>query len=210
MPQGLLYLISAPSGAGKTSLVKELLARARDDYPGKGLTVSVSHTTRAQRPGEMDGENYHFVSPATFREMQEKGEFLEHAEVYGNRYGTSKRWVEEQLNAGMDIILEIDWQGAAQIKKLLPQSVSIFILPPSRDALLERLNRRAQDKPEVIAERMANAVSEMSHYAQADYLVINDVFDEALKDLQAIFRSNQLRREVQEERFGQLLESLLS
>lgn len=210
MPQGSLYLISAPSGAGKTSLVKALLAAAEQRYPGKGLCVSVSHTTRPQRPGEVDGVNYHFVDVATFRTMIGEGAFLEFAEVFGNFYGTSKRWVQEQLAAGLDVILEIDWQGADQIKALLPDSVRIFILPPSRATLEERLNRRGTDKPEVIAARMAKAEHEMSHYAEADFLVINDDFAQAVADLQAILRSNQLRREVQEARNQALLASLLS
>jgi len=211
MPQGSLYLISAPSGAGKTSLVKALLTSAAQGYPvGRGLCVSVSHTTRPQRPGEQDGVNYHFVDVATFRRMIVEGAFLEHAQVFGNFYGTSRRWVQEQLASGLDVILEIDWQGADQIKALLPESVRICILPPSRAALEERLYNRGTDKPEVIAERMAKAVDEMSHFADADYLVINDVFDQALADLQAIFRSNQLRRGVQEARNRELLASLLS
>jgi guanylate kinase len=211
MPQGNLYLISAPSGAGKTSLVKALLAVDQPGlHGGAGLCVSVSHTTRPMRPGEVEGVNYHFVDRATFQAMRDRGEFLEHAEVFGNFYGTSRIWVTARLAAGWDVILEIDWQGAAQIKSLLPDSVGIFILPPSRETLEQRLNHRGQDKPEVIAERMAKAVSEMSHYAQADYLVINDVFEVALADLQAITRSKQLRRPVQEARNQALLASLLS
>ena len=210
MPQGKLYLISAPSGAGKTSLVKALLAA---DQPGlcggAGLCVSVSHTTRPMRPGEEDGVNYHFVDRATFLAMREQGDFLEHAEVFGNHYGTSRAWVEQRLAAGWDVILEIDWQGAAQVQRLLPAAVSIFILPPSRETLEQRLTTRGQDQPAVIAERMAKAVNEMSHYAQADYLVINDLFAAALADLQAIFRSNQLRRQIQELRHEDLLASLL-
>jgi guanylate kinase len=162
------------------------------------------------RPGEVEGVNYHFVDRTTFQAMRDRGEFLEHAEVFGNFYGTSRVWVTARLAAGWDVILEIDWQGAAQIKSLLPDSVGIFILPPSRETLEQRLNHRGQDKPEVIAERMAKAVSEMSHYAQADYLVINDVFEVALADLQAITRSKQLRRSVQEARNQALLVSLLS
>jgi guanylate kinase len=211
MPQGNLYLISAPSGAGKTSLVKALLAVDQPGlHGGSGLCVSVSHTTRPMRPGEVEGVNYHFVDRAVFVAMRDRGEFLEHAEVFGNFYGTSRAWVEAQLAAGWDVILEIDWQGAAQIKLLLPDSVGIFILPPSRETLEHRLNHRGQDKPEVIAERMAKAVSEMSHYAQADFLVINDVFEVALADLQAITRSKQLHRPVQEARHQALLASLLS
>ena len=210
MPQGSLYLISAPSGAGKTSLVKALLMAAKESALSPGLCVSVSHTTRPMRPGEQDGVNYHFVDKAKFTAMVARGDFLEHAEVFGNFYGTSKAWVQERLAQGWDVILEIDWQGAAQIKKLLPQSVGIFILPPSLEALQKRLTGRGTDKPEVIAERMAKAVNEMSHYPQADFLVINDHFDTALADLQAIFRANQLRRGVQEQRNARLLAALLA
>jgi guanylate kinase len=209
MPQGLLYLISAPSGAGKTSLVEALLAHPPEG-PGSGVCVSVSHTTRAMRPSEQNGVNYHFIDRATFRAMVDRGDFLEHAEVFGNHYGTSRRWVEERLAQGWDVILEIDWQGAVQVKQLLPGAVGIFILPPSRNTLLERLNRRGQDRPEVIAERMAKAVSEMSHYGQADYLVFNDDFATALADLAAIFRSNRLKTALQRARNVTLLDSLLS
>ncbi len=206
MPQGSLYLISAPSGAGKTSLVKALLAASKEG----GLCVSVSHTTRPMRPGEQDGVNYHFVDAATFKAMIGRGEFLEHAEVFGNLYGTSKLWVQDRLKQGWDVILEIDWQGAAQIKRMLPNSVGIFILPPSLVELEKRLTTRGQDKPEVIAARMAKAVNEMSHYPQADYLVINDRFEAALADLQAIFRGNQLQLRVQAARNSALLAALLA
>lgn len=209
MPQGSLYLISAPSGAGKTSLVNALLADPPKG-PGSGVCVSVSHTTRPMRPGEQDGVNYHFVDRATFRTMIDRGDFLEHAEVFGNHYGTSRRWVEERLAQGWDVILEIDWQGASQVKQMLPGAIGIFILPPSRNTLQERLNRRGQDRPEVIAERMAKAVSEMSHYGQADFLVFNDDFATALADLQAIFRSSRLKKDVQQARNAALLASLLS
>lgn len=210
MPQGSLYLISAPSGAGKTSLVKALLNEKSACNAESKLCVSVSHTTRPMRPGEVNGVNYHFVDVATFLAMKEKNDFLECAEVFGNRYGTSRAWVEERLASGWDVILEIDWQGAAQVKGMLPQSVGIFILPPSLEALEKRLTARGTDKPEVIADRMAKAVNEMSHYPQADYLVINDQFEAALADLQAIFRSNQLRRKVQEQRNSGLLGALLA
>jgi guanylate kinase len=209
MPQGSLYLISAPSGAGKTSLVNALLANPPAG-PGSGVCVSVSHTTRAMRPLEQDGVNYHFVDRTTFEAMIKRGDFLEHAEVYGNYYGTSRLWVQERLALGWDVILEIDWQGAAQVKGLLPGAIGIFILPPSRNTLQERLTSRGQDKPEVIAERMAKAVSEMSHFGQADYLVINDEFATALADLQAIFRSSRLKKDVQQARNAALLASLLS
>jgi guanylate kinase len=210
MPQGCLFLISAPSGAGKTSLVRALLQAAQTSYTGTGLCVSVSYTTRAMRPGEVDGLNYHFVDAATFRQMEQHGDFLEHAEVFGNFYGTSRSWVLQKLADGWDVILEIDWQGASQIKAMLPGAVSIFIVPPSRSALEERLNNRGQDKPEVIAARMANAVDEISHFEQGDYLVINDDFDDALADLQAIFRSTPLKRDAQKARNQALLNALLS
>ncbi len=211
MPQGNLYLISAPSGAGKTSLVKAMLnAASQGNSDTGGLCVSVSHTTRPMRPAEVDGINYHFVDVATFKAMQAQGDFLEHAEVFGNFYGTSKHWVNERLIQGWDVILEIDWQGAAQIQSLLPQAISIFILPPSRRALLERLTNRGQDNAVVIAERMAKAVHEMSHYHQADFLVINDRFEQALDDLQSILRSSGLRIKVQMQRNQVLLAELLS
>ena len=211
MTQGCLYLISAPSGAGKTSLVKALLSASVQDDRGKaGLCVSISHTTRPMRRGEVNGDNYHFVDETEFRHMQVNGDFLEYAEVFGNFYGTSRNWVNEHLAQGWDVILEIDWQGAAQIQQLVPEAISIFILPPSRDALQERLTTRGQDNDEVIAARMAKAVNEMSHYAQADYLVINDKFEHALADLQAILRSTQLRLVVQKLRNQALLDELLS
>lgn len=209
MPQGSLYLISAPSGAGKTSLVNALL---KEPYPplAAGLCVSVSHTTRAMRPGEVEGVNYHFTNKEAFKAMIGQGAFLEHAEVFGNFYGTSRAWVEQRLAAGWDVILEIDWQGAAQIKQLMPASIGIFILPPSRDTLLQRLTKRGQDGPEVISKRMAEATNEMSHFGQADYLVINDDFATALDDLKAIFRGNLLKRDVQQARNAALLAGLLA
>lgn len=186
MHKGKLYIIAAPSGAGKTSLVKAMV----ESTPH--VKVSVSHTTRPMRPGEQDGVNYHFVSVDTFKDMLSQGQFLEHAEVFGNFYGTSGHWVQQQLEQGEDVILEIDWQGALQIRRLMPDVVSIFILPPSREALHERLVGRGQDSPEVIAKRMAQAVSEMSHYHEFNYIVINDEFDLALRDLQTIIRSRRL------------------
>lgn len=212
MTQGCLYLISAPSGAGKTSLVKALLntSTASCASDKAGLCVSISHTTRPMRRGEVNGDNYHFVDEAEFKRMQQSGDFLEHAEVFGNYYGTSRNWVNERLAQGWDVILEIDWQGAAQIQRLLPEAISIFILPPSRNALQDRLTTRGQDHAEVIAARMAKAVHEMSHYEHADYLVINDRFDQALADLQAILRSTQLRLAIQKQRNQALLAELLS
>ncbi len=183
---GKLYIIAAPSGAGKTSLVKAMV----ESTPH--VRVSVSHTTRGIRPGEHDGVNYHFTSIEGFQDMLKKDMFLEHAEVFGNYYGTSAHWVREQLNKGEDVILEIDWQGAQQVRSLMPNAVSIFILPPSLEALRERLIGRATDDLSIIERRMSQAVSEMSHYGEFQYLVINDEFDLALRDLQTIIRSQRL------------------
>ena len=201
---GTLYIVSAPSGAGKTSLVKALLDAQQQ------VRVSVSHTTRPMRPGEVDGINYHFVSREEFLKRLEHGEFLEHAEVFGNLYGTSQRWLEQTLDEGFDLILEIDWQGAQQVRRLMPQAKSIFILPPTQEALRQRLTNRGQDSDEVIEKRMREAVSEMTHYIEYDYLVINDDFTHALTDLQAIFRANQLRQDAQQQRFAALLGQLLA
>ncbi len=204
MSIGNLYIVSAPSGAGKTSLVKALLeAEPR-------VRVSVSHTTRAMRPGEVDGVNYHFVSREQFTAMLEQGAFLEHAQVFDNFYGTSQHWVEQTLAEGYDLILEIDWQGAQQVRRLLPQAKSIFILPPTQEALRHRLTNRGQDSGEIIERRMRDAVSEMSHYVEFDYLVINDDFGHALEDLKAIFRANQLLQTPQQMRHGGLLSELLA
>ncbi|SDJ43360.1 guanylate kinase [Pseudomonas indica] len=201
---GTLYIVSAPSGAGKTSLVKALI----DALPQ--VRVSVSHTTRGMRPGEVDGVNYHFVSRESFIEMLDRNEFLEHAEVFGNLYGTSQRWLEETLAEGYDLILEIDWQGAQQVRRLMPQARSIFILPPTQQALRQRLTNRGQDSDEVIERRMREAVNEMSHYVEYDYLVINDDFATALDDLKAIFRANQLQQGSQQQRHADLLSQLLA
>ena len=201
---GTLYIVSAPSGAGKTSLVKTLL----DAQPQ--VRVSVSHTTRPMRPGEVDGVNYHFVSREEFLQRLEHDEFLEHAEVFGNLYGTSQRWLEQTLSEGFDLILEIDWQGAQQVRRLMPQAKSIFILPPTQEALRQRLTNRGQDSDDVIEKRMREAVSEMTHYVEYDYLVINDDFAHALIDLQAIFRANQLLQTAQQQRFEALLGQLLA
>lgn len=184
--KGKLYIIAAPSGAGKTSLVKAMVASTPH------VKVSVSHTTRPVRPGEEDGVNYHFVEKSEFQDLLNKGQFLEHAEVFGNFYGTSETWVRQQLDSGEDVILEIDWQGGQQVRRLMPEAVSIFILPPSKEALRERLIGRGTDDMDVIERRMNQAVSEMSHYGEFDYLVINDEFDLALRDLQTIIRSRRL------------------
>src|SRR5471032_1825940 len=200
---GTLYIISAPSGAGKTSLVKALI-----DADSQ-IRLSVSHTTRAMRPGEIDGVNYHLVDRAEFVRLIEHGDFLEQADVFGNLYGTSQSHLQQTLDEGHDLILEIDWQGAEQVRKLMPQARSIFILPPSLQALHQRLNNRGQDSDEVIEGRMREAVSEMSHYVDYDYLIINDDFAHALDDLKAIFRANQLHQKRQQQRNGKLLAELL-
>ena len=200
---GTLYIVSAPSGAGKTSLVKALLDALPD------IRVSVSHTTRAMRPGEADGVNYHFVDCVTFTNLLEHGDFLEHAEVFGNYYGTSQAALERTLAEGHDLILEIDWQGAQQVRRKLPHAQSIFILPPSQAALRQRLDNRGQDSAEIIERRMREAVSEMSHYVEYDYLIINDDFASALEDLKSIFRTRQLRLDRQQRRHDDLLVDLL-
>jgi len=201
--RGSLYTISAPSGAGKTSLVRELVAST--DH----LQVSVSHTTRGIRPGELDGTNYHFVNQKHFQQMVDQQGFLECAEVFGNHYGTSKQWLNETLDSGIDVILEIDWQGAQQVATAMPETISIFILPPSLPALRERLTSRGQDDEAIINQRMAEATNEMSHYTEAEYLVINDVFADALQDLQRILLSSRLRTKPQQQRHGSLLKALL-
>ncbi|WP_414727865.1 guanylate kinase [Zhongshania aliphaticivorans] len=202
--QGTLYTISAPSGAGKTSLVAELLKRTPQ------LSVSVSHTTRPMRPGEEDGVNYHFISHEVFQQMLGETAFLEHAQVFDNFYGTSQKWVESELARGEDVILEIDWQGAQQVRRLMPETVAIFILPPSRDALNQRLTGRGQDDDSVIQRRMDAAVAEMSHYVEGDYVVINDDFNTALADLEAIIRARRLQLDKQQDRHATLLSALLS
>ena len=180
MTKGTLFIISAPSGAGKTSLVGEILKRVAN------IKASVSHTTRASRPGEQDGVNYFFVSKNQFQEMIKNADFLEHAEVFGNYYGTSERWVRDSLADGTDVILEIDWQGAEQTRQQFPSSKSIFILPPSIQALEVRLNNRGQDDSIVINQRVAAAKDEMSHYAEADYVMVNDDFKLAIDHLEKI------------------------
>ncbi len=201
---GTLFTVSAPSGAGKTSLVEALLQRRQN------IQVSVSHTTRPIRPGETDGINYHFVTEPVFLAMLERTEFLEHARVFGNLYGTSQLWVEKQLANGIDVILEIDWQGAEQVKRLMPHSRSIFILPPSRATLEQRLTSRGQDDSDTIQNRMSEAVEEMSHYIESDYLVINSDFDLALVELDAIVHSQGLRTQNRAPALAQLLTDLLS
>ncbi|WP_286240500.1 guanylate kinase [Neptuniibacter halophilus] len=204
MAKGTLYVVSAPSGAGKTSLVKAMLEQ------DKKIVVSVSHTTRPMRPGEQDGVDYNFVSMETFNQMIEDADFLEFAEVFTNKYGTSQRWVEQQLEQGLDVILEIDWQGAQQVRRLMPDCRSVFILPPSREALQQRLTGRGQDSEDVIALRMSEAASEMSHYGEYDYLVINDEFDTALEELHAVFLAQRLQIGKQQKQQAELLAQLLS
>ncbi|ART63219.1 guanylate kinase [Kushneria marisflavi] len=187
MSQGTLYIVSAPSGAGKTSLVRELIAAT--DHIG----VSVSHTTRQMRAGETDGINYHFVDEPTFEAMIQRNEFFEHAWVFDRHYGTSRLEVEKRLAFGEDVILEIDWQGARQVRAQMPQAVSIFILPPSREALRERLAGRGQDDTATIDRRMRDAVSEMSHFDEYDYLIINDDFAIAVDELRGLISAERLR-----------------
>jgi len=205
-PQGTLYIVSAPSGAGKSSLIQALLKT----QPLYDTQVSVSHTTRAPRPGEVHGEHYFFVDHDEFRTMIGRDAFLEHAEVFGNYYGTSRETIEQVLSTGVNVFLDIDWQGAQQIRKKMPDSRSIFILPPSKDELDRRLRGRGQDSEEVIAKRMAQAVAEMSHYAEYDYLIVNDDFDAALSDLKTILRAERLRMCRQKQRHDALITKLLA
>lgn len=202
--KGNLYTVSAPSGAGKTSLVKALIECTND------LCVSISHTTRSMRPGEENGVNYHFVDHNTFTCMIGDAAFLEHAQVFDNHYGTSRAWVESTLDEGQDVILEIDWQGASQVRSILPKAISIFILPPSKDSLKKRLKNRGQDDEAVIDARMAEAKSEMSHFGDANYLIINDSFDEAMIEFRSIIIAERLKLEKQQARHQALLKGLLS
>lgn len=204
MPQATLFIVTAPSGAGKTSLVKALVEST------DALCVSVSHTTRAPREAEVDGVNYNFVSQEQFFAMREAQEFFESAEVYGNFYGTSKTWVNEQLDAGTDVILEIDWQGARQVREQHPEACSIFILPPSLKALTERLTGRGQDDADTIARRMQQAVAEISHVEEADYIVVNDGFDKALSELRGLVLAQRLLADVQLDRLTPMLAELLA
>ena len=201
--RGNLFIVSAPSGAGKTSLVAALVERIPD------LCISISHTTRPQRPGEADGINYHFTDRETFLKMVAENRFLEHAEVFGNLYGTSADWVESARREGQDVILEIDWQGATQVRHLVPDACSIFILPPSLQVLAERLRARGQDDEEVIGRRLAGAREEMSHYPEFDYLLVNDDFERALHDLASIVGSCRLQQSAQQGRLAPVLADLL-
>lgn len=204
--RGSLFIISSPSGAGKSSLTNALFERF-----GHGtMKLSVSHTTRAPRPGEQDGVHYHFVDKAEFEALIEQGAFFEHAEVFGNYYGTSKLAVDAMLAQGIDVFLDIDWQGARQVRRLSPEAIGVFILPPSRDELERRLNHRGQDSTEVIAGRMAQAVSEMVHYDEYEYLVINDDFEQALTAFHAIVTAERQRRARQAVKHRGMLQTLLA
>lgn len=203
MNRGHLFVLSAPSGAGKTSLVNVL----RTTLPS--FAVSVSHTTRTRRPGERDGESYHFVDRSEFERMIAAGAFLEYAQVFDHYYGTARSAIEERLSAGIDVLLEIDWQGARQVRGLVSDCLSIFILPPSRETLEARLKARGQDNPATIARRMRDAISEMSHYREYDYLVVNDEFEDALAQLRSIVWAQRLKTGAQVERLAGLIDSLL-
>ncbi len=202
MQQGNIFIVTAPSGAGKTTLVAALLAA------DPRVRLSVSHTTRAPREGEQDGKHYHFVSREVFLEMLQRGEFLESAEVYGNFYGTSQHWIRQQLEAGHDILLEIDWQGAEQVRRLFPQAVGIFILPPALDVLEQRLRNRAKDSDASIACRMASAREEISHVDAFDFVIVNELIDEAVRDLISIVRSQRLMIAPQSQRHHDLIVAL--
>jgi len=202
--QGTLYIVSAPSGAGKTSLVNALVKKDPQ------ISLSVSHTTRPPRPGEIDGQHYHFVDVDTFKTMINEGAFIEYAQVFDNYYGTSRSALTTPLEEGRDVILEIDWQGAEQVRRLIPEAQSIFILPPSKAALEERLRGRGQDSDEVIARRMRDAEAEMKHYNEFDFLIINDEFETALNELHCIFIAQRMRCSRQSAKHKQLINTLLS
>ena len=202
--KGTVFIVSAPSGGGKTSLVRELITTLPD------IDVSVSHTTRSPRPSEQDGQHYFFVSEPQFTNMVQKDAFVEHAEVFHHHYGTSHAEINRRLLAGKDVVLDIDWQGAAQIRRVCPEAVSIFIVPPSLAVLQQRLEDRRQDADEVIRRRMQQAQDEMSHYAEFDYLIVNDSFVHAARELQAIVISRRLAMERQIIKVGKLLSLLLA
>ena len=201
---GLLFVVSAASGTGKTSLVKALLERVNN------LHVSVSHTTRGQRPGELDGVHYHFTQKQDFIDLVEQGGFIEYAEVFGNYYGTAQATVKEQLAKGHDVLLEIDWQGAQQVRNLFPESKQIFILPPSQFDLRERLSNRGTDTVDVIEHRLGCAVEDMQQYVNFDYVIINDDFNKALHDLEAVIIANRLVTAQQAHRHQALIQKLIS
>ncbi len=199
---GTLYIVSAPSGAGKTSLVRALLAA------DPAVQLSISYTTRPMRPGEVDGRDYHFVTKDTFEAMRAHGDFLESAEVHGNLYGTSRAWIEQRMAAGDDILLEIDWQGALQVRRLMAEAIGIFVLPPSIEVLAQRLTGRATDSEAVIARRVSAARAEIGHVGEFDYVIINNDFEEATRDLTAIVRAVRLRLKAQLLRHRPLIDSM--
>tara|TARA_R110000868_G_scaffold147070_1_gene368229 strand:+ start:1747 stop:2373 length:627 start_codon:yes stop_codon:yes gene_type:complete len=201
---GRLVVISAPSGGGKTSLIKELIAK------NKRLVKSISYTTRQMRPGEVTGVNYNFVSDSEFKELLDRNLFLEHAKVYDHRYGTSKLWVENQLAKGVDVILDLDWQGARSIKHIFPKCVNVYLLPPSIKELKARLENRGQDSQEIIQKRIKMAKDDISHYNEFDYVIVNDSFDKAIHDMQAILDSLRLKNDIQKIKQAKLLQQLLA
>lgn len=201
---GNLYIVAAPSGGGKTSLVRELTSTLND------IEVSISHTTRAMRPGERDAKDYFFVTEEHFINMVNNNEFIEHAQVFNSLYGTSSAQINHRLSQGIDVVLDIDWQGAEQIRRMYPTAVSIFIIPPSLEELKQRLMNRRQDKDDVISERMKKAQDELSHYPEFDYLIVNDTFEHAASELRAIVIANRLKMEVQVNKQTKLLSFLLS
>ena len=202
--RGTLFIVAAPSGAGKSSIVNACLAR------DPNICLSISFTSRAPRPGERHAEHYNFIGADEFEAMIRAGDFFEHAQVHGDWKGTARQSVEPQLSAGKDVLLEIDWQGAQQVKRQVPDAVSVFILPPSRAALEERMRKRGQDSEETIARRLANAREEMSHHAEFDYIIVNEVFDAAVDDMCAIFTASRLRRGQQVQRHAGLIATLLA
>ncbi|AWV08401.1 guanylate kinase [Marilutibacter maris] len=202
--RGTLFIVAAPSGAGKSSIVNAVLAR------DPNICLSISFTSRKPRPGERHAEHYHFVDEAEFERMVEAGDFFEHARVHGDWKGTARQSVEPQLAAGRDVLLEIDWQGARQVRKQVPGAISVFILPPSRAALEQRMRNRGQDSEEVIAQRLAAAREEMSHYGEFDYVIVNEHFAMAVDEMCAVFTASRLRREMQVARHGRLIGALLA
>lgn len=201
--RGTLFIIAAPSGAGKSSIVNAVLVNT------PGIALSISYTSRAPRPGERHAQHYHFISAEQFQQMIAAGDFFEHALVHGDYKGTARQSVEPQLAAGNDVLLEIDWQGARQVREKMPDALSVFILPPSRQALETRMRNRGQDSEEVIARRLAAAREEMSHHSEFDFLIVNDDFDTAVREMQSIFLSSRLRRERQVQRHAGLIDTLL-
>ena len=202
--RGTLYIVAAPSGAGKSSLVNAVLSRE------SGIALSISFTSRKARPGERHAQHYHFIDKEEFEAMIGKGDFFEHALVHGDYKGTAKQSVEPQLAAGKDVLLEIDWQGARQVREKLPDAISIFSLPPSKDALETRMRNRGQDSEQVIKQRLSNAREEMSHYSEFDYVIVNEHFDAAVSELRAIFQAQRLKCDAQQQRHSDLIQNLLA